>query len=60
MLIPSQQKKVDSGEAVVVTVIKGKTVRGTTYFIESNLLVSPEFAQHLIDEGDCKWPLGSN
>lgn len=56
MLIPSQQKKVDSGEAVIVIVLPNKTVRGTTYFQEASLLVSPEFGQFLVDEGDCKWP----
>lgn len=53
-LVTRQQKMIDSGEAVVVTVLPGKTVRGTTYFVETTLLVSPEYAKFLVEQGDAK------
>lgn len=54
-LIPSQQSLVDAGELIRVTVIPGRTVRGVTYFQETDLLLSPEYAKHLIGTGDVRY-----
>jgi hypothetical protein len=54
MRIPSQQKKVDSGELVPVLTGPGRTVRGSTYYQEVELLLSTELAKYLIAEGDVK------
>jgi hypothetical protein len=54
MRLPRQQKMIDRGEVVPVLAVPGRTVRGTTYFKEVELLVSPEFAEHLIAQGDVK------
>lgn len=54
-LIPSQQTLVDAGELIRVTAIAGRTVRGVTYFQETDLLLSPEYAKHLIGTGDVRY-----
>lgn len=54
MRLPRQQKMIDRGEVVPVLTVPGRTVRGTTYFQEVELLVSPDFAQYLIAQGDVK------
>jgi len=52
MRIKRQQDMIDRGEVVPVKTVKGRTVRGVSYFEETELLVSPEFAKHLIEQGD--------
>lgn len=52
MRLPRQQKMIDSGQVLAVKVVPGRTVRGCTYYQEVELLVSKEFAEFLIQEGD--------
>lgn len=54
MRLPRQQKMIDRGEVVPVLTVPGRTIRGTTYYAEVELLVSPEFAKHLVAQGDVK------
>lgn len=54
-LIPSQQAAIDRGGLIRVTVLPGKTVRGIIYFRETDLLLSPEYAKHLIGIGDVRY-----
>lgn len=49
-LIARQQAEIDHGDAVEIVVIAGSTVRGTTYFQETKLLVSPEYARYLVEQ----------
>lgn len=52
MRLPRQQKMIDRGEVVPVMTVPGRTVRGSTYYQSIELLVSPEFAKLLIEQGD--------
>lgn len=54
-LIPSQQRKLDTGDVVRVTVNAGRTVRGTTYYQETDLLLSPELAKLCIASGAVRY-----
>lgn len=54
MRTPRQQKMIDDGEATVVVVKSGATVYGRTYFVDTELLVSPEFAKFLREQGDVR------
>ena len=50
VLIPSQQRQVDAGEAVQITVLAGQMFRGTLHFQEQDYLVSPEWAAMLVKD----------
>lgn len=52
MRIPRQQKMIDRGEVVPVLTVPGRTVRGSHYYQQVELLVSPEFAKFLVEQGD--------
>ena len=52
MRIKRQQDAIDRGELVPVYTVPGRTVRGSTYYQSIELLVTPEFAKFLIEQGD--------
>jgi hypothetical protein len=40
-----------------VIILAGKDVRGIHYCYDSEILTTPEFAQHLVDFGKARWPV---